>query len=219
MSNFFEDYDFFDADEHCVLLSKQKMNFKEVIIMKISKIFIAVMAAMLMTASVQAAEIPRESAPLNATEEQIVIVENIIGDILDEVAAGNMGYTEAVGKANTRVRKAVVAEETNGYGYGILSPIAQNAVLDIRDMYLRPEAYAQAEEYLKVLLADLITAVENGMDPEEARKQAYERIYMSIDPEFDPTALIWTDFCYLDIPTVDRALFTTARKLLTNESM
>ena len=81
-------------------------------------------------------------------------------------------------------------------------------------MYLRPEVYAQAEKYLKVLLADLITAVQNGMDPEEARKLAYERIYMSIDPGYDPTALIETDFCYLDMPTEDRVLFATARKLL-----
>lgn len=143
--------------------------------------------------TVQAAEIPRESAPLNATEEQIVIVENLIGDILDEVAAGQLGYTETAGAVNTRVRKSVVAGETNGHGYGILSPIAQNAILDIRDMYLRPEAYAQAEKYLKMLLADLITAVQNGMNPKEARKLAYERIYMSIDPGFDPTALIGSD--------------------------
>lgn len=182
--------------------------------MKATKIFTAVITAMLMISPAQAAEIPRESTPLNATEEQIVIVENLIGDILDEVAAGQLGYTEAAGAANTRVRKAIVAGETNGHGYGILSPIAQNAILDIRDMYLRPEAYAQAEEYLKVLLADLIIEVQNGMDPEEARKLAYKRIYMSIDPGYDPTALIGTDFCYLDMPTIDRALFTTARKLL-----
>lgn len=29
--------------------------------------------------------VPRESAPLNATEAQIQITENIVGDILDEV--------------------------------------------------------------------------------------------------------------------------------------
>ena len=182
--------------------------------MKATKIFTAVITAMLILSTVQAAEIPRESVPLNATEEQIVIVENLIGDILDEVASGWLGYTEAAGTANTRVRKAVIAGETNGHGYGILSSIAQNAILDIRDMYLRPEAYAQAEEYLKVLLDDLIVAVQNGMDPEEARKLAYDRIYMSIDPEFDPTALIGTDFCYLDMPTVYRTLFSTARKML-----
>lgn len=101
------------------------------------KIFIiTVIASMLMISSAHATEIQRESAPLNATEEQIVIVENIIGDILDEVEAGNLGYTEAAGAANTRVRKAVIAGETNDHGYGILSPIAQNAILAIRNMYL-----------------------------------------------------------------------------------
>ena len=30
--------------------------------------------------------------------------------------------------ANTRIRKAVVADSTSGHGYGILSPIAQNAI-------------------------------------------------------------------------------------------
>lgn len=100
--------------------------------MKATKIFTAAITAMLALSTVQAAEIPRESAPLNATEEQIVIVENLIGDILDEVAAGQLGYTETAGAANTRVRKSVVAGETNGHGYGILSPIAQNAILDIR---------------------------------------------------------------------------------------
>lgn len=79
--------------------------------MKATKIFTAVITAMLTLSTVQAAEIPRESAPLNATEEQIVIVENLICDILDEVAAGKLGYTEAAGAANTRVRKAVVAGE------------------------------------------------------------------------------------------------------------
>jgi hypothetical protein len=64
----------------------------------------------------------------------------------------NLGYTETAGYANTRVRKAVIAGETNGPRYGILSPIAQNAILDIRDMYLRADAYNQAEEQLKVLL-------------------------------------------------------------------
>ena len=42
--------------------------------------------------SAYAAEIPRESATLNATENQIQIVENLISDILDEVQNGNLGY-------------------------------------------------------------------------------------------------------------------------------
>jgi hypothetical protein len=188
----------------------------EVFTMKKSKKFAAlILTAALSVTSITAfaAEIPRESAPLNATEEQIVIVENLIGDILDEVAAGNIGYTQAAGYANTRVRKAVVSGETNGNGYGILSPIAQNAILDIRDMYLRADVYNQAEEQLKVLLADIIGDVENGKDLEETRKEAYLRIYQSVNPAYTVPD-ITTDFCYVDAPTVDRAMFNRARKLL-----
>ena len=40
---------------------------------------IHILTAMLTVSTAQAAEIPRESVPINATEEQVVIVENIIG--------------------------------------------------------------------------------------------------------------------------------------------
>jgi hypothetical protein len=163
--------------------------------------------------SVNAAGIPRASAPESATEEQIVIVENLIGDILDEVAAGNVGYTEAAGYANTRVRKAVIAGQTNGNGYGILSPIAQNAIRTTRDMLLRPEVYEQYEEYLKTLLADLIIEVENGSDYKTAQEAAYLRIYQSADTSYTPRTFA-TDFCYVDTPPVDSAVFYVARKLL-----
>ena len=169
-----------------------------------------------MTATAFATEIPRASAPLNATEEQIVIVENIISDILDDVAAGNSGYTEAAGEANTRIRKAVIEGETNGHGYGILSPIAQNAILDIRDMYLRPEVYAEAEEQLKVLLADLITEVENGKDFDTALKEAHIKIYQSVNSSFNPDEQFSIDTCYRDIPAVDMAVFNRAHKLLND---
>lgn len=182
--------------------------------MKATKIFTAAVTAMLMASSAQAAEIPRESAPLNATEEQIIIVENLIGDILDEVASGQLGYTEAAGAANTRVRKAVIAGETNGHGYGILSPIAQNAILDIRDIYLRPEVYARAEVYLKVLLADLITAVQNGMDYSAALGEAYRRICYDLNPSVDLEGQLSADSCYRDMPSVDRAIFNRTRYLL-----
>ena len=115
-----------------------------------------------MTATAFATEIPRASAPLNATEEQIVIVENIISDILDDVAVGNSGYTEAAGEANTRIRKSVIAGETNGYGYGILSPIAQNAILDIRDMYLRPDFYINNIERVQTIIAPVIEDYKSG---------------------------------------------------------
>lgn len=128
--------------------------------MKKKIITLTLIAALSATATTAfAAPIPRESAPLNATEAQIQITENIVGDILDEVQTGKLGYTLAAGYANTKIRKAVMANQTDGNGYGILSPIAQNAIRVMRDKQLRPDAYAKAEEELKVLIADVITAV------------------------------------------------------------
>ncbi len=161
-----------------------------------------------------AAEIPRETAPLNATEQQIQITENLISDILDEVQSGNLGYTLAAGYANTRIRKAVMANQTDGNGYGILSPIAQNAILVMRDKQLRPDAYAKAEEELKVLLADVITEVKNGMDIEIATKVVYEKIYQSVNPSFNYDEQFSLDACYRDIPAVGVEMLTVARKLL-----
>ncbi len=128
------------------------------------------------------AEIPRESTPLNATEEQTCIVENLISDILDEVQGENLGYTLAAGYENTRIRKAVIANQTDGNGYGILSPIAQNAIRVMRDRLLRPEIYSHYDEYLKALLADILIDVKNGMNLEDAREAAYLTIYQSVNP-------------------------------------
>lgn len=188
--------------------------------MKKSKLITLILTAALsasITVPVFAAPIPREITPLNATEQQVHITENIISDILDEVQAGNLGYTLAAGYANTRIRKTVIAGQTDGNGYGILSPIAQNAIRSMIDVQLRPEAYAQAEEELKALLADLITDVENGKDYEEAWKEAYIQIYKSKDAKFNPDDYADVDFCYWpDIPAVDSAYFNRARKLLNN---
>lgn len=182
------------------------------------KIFTLIITAALTATSTTAfaASIPRETTQLNATEEQIKITENIISDILDEVQSGNLGYTLAAGYANTRIRKAVIAGETNGHGYGILSPIAQNAIRDMRDKMLRPDVYAQAEEQLKVLLADIITEVENGMDMNTAIKTAYEKIYQSVNPSFNYDEQFSLDTCYRDIPAVDMAMFNRVRKLLND---
>ena len=181
---------------------------------RLTAIILTAVTAAAITASAYAAPIPRESAPANANEEQIQIVVNIIGGVLDKVYNG-MGYAEARGKANTLVRKAVIAGDTNGHGYGILSPIAQNAILAVRDIHLRPEVYAQAEEELKVLLADLLVEVANGKDMTEAQKEAYMLIYKSKDPSFDPNNYVGIDTCYQpDYPAVDRAYFNRARKLI-----
>ena len=181
------------------------------------KRLITFVTAMVITAasviSAHAAEIPFESAPENAIAEQIYIVQNLVGDILDEVEAGNLGYGLASGYANARIREAVIAGQTNGHGYGALSPISQNAIRDARDILLRPDVYAQYEAYLKVLLADIILDVANGRDYAEARKAAYTRIYQSVDPSYIPREM-GTDWCYVDVPPVDSAMFTVARKLL-----
>lgn len=185
--------------------------------MKKSKLITLILAAALsasITVPVSAAPIPRESTPLNAKEQQVQITENIISDILDEVQAGNLGYTLAAGYANTRIRKDVISGQTDGNGYGILSPIAQNAIRSMIDVQLRPEAYAQAEEELKVLLADVITAVQNGMDIDTATKTAYEKIYQSADTSFNYDEQFSLDTCYRDIPAVGMEMFTVARKLL-----
>ena len=183
--------------------------------MKKQIIVLAITATLIVSnISVYAAEIPRESAPLNATEAQIQITENLISDILDEVQIGNLGYTLAAGYANTRIRKAVIANQTDDNGYGVLSPIAQNAIRVMRDMQLRPDAYAQAEDQLIVLLADTINEVKNGIDMDTATKAAYEKIYQSVNPSFNYDEQFSLDTCYRDIPAVDMAMFTVARKLL-----
>lgn len=122
--------------------------------MKKKLIALTLIATLSATTTAVAAEIPRECAPLNSTEQQIQIVENLIGDILDEVQSGKLGYTLAAGYANTRIRKAVMANETGCNGYGILSPIAQNAIRIMRDIQLRLDAYAQAEEELIEAIAN-----------------------------------------------------------------
>ncbi len=81
-------------------------------------------------------------------------------------------------------------------------------------MYLRPEVYAKAEEYLKVLLADLITAVQNGMDYNVAVDEVYRRIYYDLNPSVDLEDQLVVDNCYRDMPTIDRAIFNRTRYLL-----
>ena len=164
------------------------------------------------SSTANAASIPRETAPQNATEEQIQIVENLIGGYLDDIQA-SAGYGMIASEADTKIYKAVLANQTNGNGYAILSAISQNALRTCRDMYMRPEVYWQTEENLRALLADILAEVENGMDIDEARKLAHTQIYKSINPSYTPPAP-HTDFCYADTPAVDMAVYTVTNKLL-----
>ncbi len=182
------------------------------------KITIFIITAILTASSVisaSAAPIPRETAPEGADEAAIQITENLISRILDEVYSGT-GYGSASARANTKIRKAVMNGETGGYGYGVLSPISQNAIRIVRDMYLRPDYYTQLENKLNVLLADLIIDVQNGKDYDTAYTEAKTRIYQSAEPTYNPNIDRVGDFCYWNIPPVDSAEFTVARKLLIN---
>ena len=185
-------------------------------VLKMKKFSTYIITAILTLSSVtaNAASIPRETTPLNATEEQTQIVENLISDILGEVQTDKLGYGLAAGYANTRIRKAVISNQTNGNGYGILSPIAQNAIRYYRDFLLRPDYYKQTEEKLRVLLADLMIEVQNGKDYNIAYEEARILIYKAADASFNPDTDMVGDFCYWNIPPVDSADFTIARKLL-----
>ena len=166
------------------------------------------------TQSVYAAEIPVECAPENATPESIAITETLISPILDEVQNG-LGYQPAWCKAHNAVFNAVLANETGGYGYLDLAAVARNALIYYRDVYLRPEYYAEKEAAAKALLSDLICEVENGTkDYDTALKEAYTQIYHSINPAYVPNEEIGVDRIYLDIPSADTVMFTQARKLL-----
>ena len=108
------------------------------------KFIVLFLTAITITQSAFAAEIPIETYPENATAESAAVTENLIGGILDEVQNG-LGYQMASGRANTIIRKAIIDNQTNGYGYGILSAISQNAIRYYRDVYLRPDYYAETE--------------------------------------------------------------------------
>lgn len=183
--------------------------------MKKIKIFLtaaAILAAI--TSTTYAAEIPVECAPENATPESIAITENLISPILDEVQNG-LGYQPAWCKAHNAVFNAVLAGNTNGYGYLDLAAVARNALIYYRDVYLRPEYYAERETAAKLLLSDIISEVENGIkDYDTALKEAYTKIYQTINSTYVPNEEIGIDRIYLDIPAADTVMFTQARKLL-----
>lgn len=178
-----------------------------------TKIAALTLAAVLSSAPVFAAEVPKEAVPAYLTEESVCITENLISPILEEVQNG-LGFGEAWGKASREIHSAVLAGNASGYGYADLTAIARNTILQYRDMYLRPDYYAQQETIIKERIADLITAVASGnMDYATARKEAYTRIYQTTAPGYVPDEGM-TDRIYLDIPAVDPAQFTIVRRLL-----
>ena len=117
-------------------------------------------------------------------------------------------------RANRKIFDAVISKQTNGYGYSDLANIARNALIQYRDMYLRPDYYRAQNEAVYNTIADLIAVVQSGKDYSEALDEAYTRIYQSIDPSYKPNGEIGIDRIYLDIPAADVVKFSRARKFL-----
>ena len=178
------------------------------------KIIICMIITMTITYTVNAAEVPRESAPCNATNEAIVIVESFIGDILTEVQNG-LGYSDARAKSNRIFFNAWLNGQTNGYSYGELVDIANAAIWQYRDMYLRPDFYANNLEKVRVIIAPVIEDYKSGkITYAEAEFNARNKIYQSVKPDFNPDVEYMKDPLSRDIPSVDNSLFILARKLI-----
>ena len=181
------------------------------------KIIICLITAMTITSTVNAAEVPRESAPCNAPNEAIIIVESFIGDILIEVQNG-LGYADARAKSNRIFFNAWLNGQTNGYSYGELVDIANAAIWQYRDMYLRPDFYKDNVEKVRVIIAPVIEDYKSGkITYAEAEFNARTKIYQPVKPDFNPDVEYMKDPIYRDIPSVDNSLFILARKLLLNK--
>ena len=178
------------------------------------KIIICLIFTITITSTVNAAEVPRESAPCNATNEAIIFVESCIGDILTEVQNG-LGYADARAKSNRIFFEAFLKGQTNGYSYGELVDIANAAIWQYRDMYLRPDFYANNLEKVRTIIAPVIEDYKTGkITYAEAEFNARNKIYQSANPYFNPDVEYMKDPLSRDIPSVDNSLFIIARKLL-----
>ena len=109
----------------------------------------------------------------------------------------------------------VLNGQTSGYSYGEMTVIANNEIFQYRDMCLRPNLYIENEEKVRTIIADVITQYANGeIDYTKAEFNSRVKIYQSVNPVFNPDKEFAKDTCYRDIPSVDKSLFTIARKLL-----
>ena len=180
------------------------------------KIIICLIFSITITSTVNAVEVPRESATCNATNEAIVIVESFIGDILTDVQ-NVMGYADARAKSNRIFFNAWLNGQTNGYSYGELVDIANAVIWQYRDMYLRPDFYANNLEKVRVIIAPVIEDYKSGkITYAEAEFNARNKIYQSVKPDFNPDVEYMKDPLSRDIPSIDNSLFILARKLLLN---
>ena len=178
------------------------------------KIIMFLIITMTITSTVNAAELQRESAPCNATNEAIIVVESYIGDILTEVQNG-LGYADARAKSNRIFFDAFIKGQTNGYSYGELVDIANCAIWQYRDMYLRPDFYANNLEKVRVIISPVIEDYKSGkITYAEAEFNARNKIYQSVKSDFNPDVEYMKDPLSRDSPSVDNSLFILARKLI-----
>ena len=175
---------------------------------------ISIVSILISSFSVSAADVPREAAPGNASNEAIIIVESFVDDILTEVQNG-LGYADARAKSNRIFFNAWLNGQTNGYSYGELVDIANAAIWQYRDMYLRPDFYTNNLEKVRVIIAPVIEDYKSGkISYEEAELNARNMIYQSVKPDFNPDLEYMKDPLSRDIPAVDNSLFILARKLI-----
>ena len=138
---------------------------------------ISIVSILISSFSVSAAEVPRESVPCNASNEAMVLVESFIGDILAEVKNG-LGYADARAKSNRIFFNAWLNGQTNGYSYGELVDIANAAIWQYRDMYLRPDFYANNLEKVRVIIAPVIEANKSVFDFPNIIKSLFNSIVL-----------------------------------------
>ena len=166
------------------------------------------------TTTVSAAEVPRESVALHLTEDCVVVAETLIADVLTEVQKG-LGYSDARAKSNRIFFNAWLNGQTRGFSYGELVDIANAAIWQYRDMYLRPDFYANNLEKVRAIIAPIIEDYKSGkITYAEAEFNARNRIYQSVNPSFNPNVEYMKDPLSRDIPSVDNSLFILARKLI-----
>ena len=182
--------------------------------MKKISIFLITLSFTASAVTANAAPVPIESLPCYATTEQVAVTENLIIGIIDEVKNG-LGYANARAKSNVLIFNAWLNGQTGRYAYGELTSIANNAIYQYRDMYLRPNFYIENEKKVRDIIAEVITQYANGeIDYTKAEFSARVKIYQSVNPAFNPEKEFTKDTCYRDIPAIDNGMFTIARKLL-----
>jgi hypothetical protein len=126
-----------------------------------------------------------------------------------------LGYSDARAKSNRIFFDAFLKGQTNCYSYGELVDIANCAIWQYRDMYLRPDFYANNLEKVRIVIAPIIEDYKSGKITYTAAEfNARNRIYQSVKPDFNPDVEYMKDPLSRDIPSIDNSLFILARKLI-----